>query len=538
MYGFKERRHAEILKEIAESRISAGVSSSMSSPVIGNGSRIFLISLPKAIPAFQDGLPGAGEGEIRYLQNLSELSEDGTDETDEEMKFYQYEEDQENVKWKVRNLTGSPIPATSDPSKPEELHMAVQDSFGTLYLIPEVSEIFGTLQSDWSTGDENEQVIELSEGFERSETFTAFPAPTLSESLTAGTAVTCRFIKALGKWFFFRPSGGITAVRAKGAIYSWLRDVDHPSRTAPILADSPVTFSYYLNGDSSYPAERRTAEFKAAAVDTRARLWRWVKNSDNWHISEPLPNQKSYACRNNEITEWDEVFGGKFNCSNGWTFYPAYLGTRFWKDTSIEGNLFSDSKQLNDTRITDGYILAYQTDIDPLDGPVNAQSYTAEPTAEYLNIRSAETFTMEYKHTIHKPVNGEWTDTNGNVLLFGCPYWTINGEDFHLAPVGDGTAYQLEGTVTIGEIQYRNLTWNENREEWILGTYGASEGWYFVKHSALQIADNWKFSGKLIFQKNPDTDDEVRDPLDLKYAGVNEETFTGSALIIHLERLQ
>ncbi len=69
------------------------------------------------------------------------------------------------------------------------------------------SEVFGTLSDDWRAGDES-AIIQLDEDFriDGAEILEAFPAPTVPDSLEAGEAVTCRFVKAVGKWFFFRPA--------------------------------------------------------------------------------------------------------------------------------------------------------------------------------------------------------------------------------------------------------------------------------------------------------------------------------------------
>ncbi len=488
MYGFKERRHAEVLKEIAESRISAGVSSSMELPVTGNGPRIFLISLPKAIPAFQDGLPGAGEGEIRYLQNLSELSEDGTDETDEEMKFYQYEEDQENVKWKVRNLTGSPIPATSDPSRPEELHMAVQDSFGTLYLIPEVSEIFGTLQSDWSTGDENEQVIELSKGFERSETFTAFPAPTLSENLTAGTPVTCRFIKAVGKWFFFRPSGGggnAAEVNASGtALEGMGKHEDGLEIWASQLAAGSETVHTYRT-----PAVR--TKVKAVGSDDDSP---WIRFPT---IMTDDPEGVTYVRgslyhANGKIWE-KKYFGTVYADDSGTLYFPTFQtfnGSPTWK--SADQWIY----------LTDGkWMKAGSLGTLPDDPQIEPNGNFGAWTIEELGLFLYEKPCWECEDTYGIYLPKEGTPAEGEIL-FGVPMFQID-DDSGPVPYGGSftrtlkkefqkemSAYFWKYTGELGlysedetellkysDIAYRKTITGEWK--WILGAYGHTEnGWF------------------------------------------------------------
>ncbi|MDO4628241.1 MAG: hypothetical protein Q4C70_03575 [Planctomycetia bacterium] len=97
--------------------------------------------------------------------------------------------------------------------------LRITDHFnGSLYYVRrnfEVpSEVFGTLSDDWQTGDES-AIIQLDDDFriDGTETLECFPAPTLPETLDAGTAVTCRYIKSKEKWFFFRPSGSASETR-------------------------------------------------------------------------------------------------------------------------------------------------------------------------------------------------------------------------------------------------------------------------------------------------------------------------------------
>ena len=202
IWGFSDRAIAETLKTLALS-IGKGPNA-VPDPLRDNGSRIFVVSLPEALdPLSKNGgtdlTPSSGTAKL-FKKDLSTdalaLRKSGNSEEDYTVPIF--------------NLSGHSIPETPEEPKPEDLHLAIQDSFGALYLLPEVSELFGTLAESWEPGDTEAKTITLDEGFERSEDFApfqAFPAPTLSEGLSTGTAVTCRYVKAVGKWFFFRPSG-------------------------------------------------------------------------------------------------------------------------------------------------------------------------------------------------------------------------------------------------------------------------------------------------------------------------------------------
>ena len=184
IWGFSDRAIAETLKTLALS-IGKGPNA-VPDPLRDNGSRIFVVSLPEALdPLSKNGgtdlTPSSGTAKL-FKKDLSTdalaLRKSGNSEEDYTVPIF--------------NLSGHSIPETPEEPKPEDLHLAIQDSFGALYLLPEVSELFGTLAESWEPGDTEPKTITLDEGFERSEDFApfqAFPAPTLSEGLSTGTAV-------------------------------------------------------------------------------------------------------------------------------------------------------------------------------------------------------------------------------------------------------------------------------------------------------------------------------------------------------------
>ena len=181
LYGFNDRQTAEKLKEFAS---NIGKLPSQSFPVTqDNGSRVFLVSLSEPIGAMSKdsssiGSPSAANAKILKRNTSNELEVQKNAFSDEDYFVT------------VQNVSGNAIPQTSEELLPEEIHLAVQDSFGGLFLVPQVSELFGTLESSWSRGDDTPQSITLDAGFERSgSVFTASPAPTLSEDLPAGTAM-------------------------------------------------------------------------------------------------------------------------------------------------------------------------------------------------------------------------------------------------------------------------------------------------------------------------------------------------------------
>lgn len=456
VYGFKEKRIAETLRDMAQSP-KAGASSSGACG-LDNGSRTFVCVPDEDVPAASK----AGDGTIfpgYATVTIYELGDDGAftprpDEAGEPLKLTAY------------SLVEEPIEAGT-------FCLTAEDSFGRL--------------------------------------------------------------------FFCHKKTGTAAVfvQPEGYFFGWLDDQRDYDRPEPILADYPAGYSLYLSGDSQYPAERTDADFKAAALDARGRLWRWVKTADGWYVSETLPDGKKYVqklSRPAEIYHPEEVFGGKYT-SDTLTLWPADFGSgTYWRNADTKRNLYSDGIWTDGTftYIYEGYMLAYT-----IYAESDGVTFTAHPTETYFEITGAETLTLTYSRSVYPLTDYTWTDSMGEERLFGVPYWSIDGTDFHLAPAGDGTAYQLEGSLTVDDQTFSALTWNANREEWILGRYGDPAGWYSVKAQDLDITDGWKWSGSLAFQKPEDTEEpEERPALALTYKEIRPETFKGPALVIHPERLK
>lgn len=466
VYGFKEKRVAETLRDMAQSP-KAGASSSGACG-LDNGSRTFVCVPDEDVPAASkagDGtiLPGYG------TVTIYELGDDGAftprpDEAGEPLKLTAY------------SLAEEPIEAGT-------FCLTAEDSFGRL--------------------------------------------------------------------FFCHKKTGTAAVfvQPEGCFFGWLDDQRDYDRPEPILADYPAGYSLYLSGDSQYPAERTDADFKAAALDARGQLWRWVKNADGWYVSETLPDGKKYVLPTpgDAIYPPEQVFGGIFKESDRWVeYYPiSYRDGTFWRQHSDMRNgpffngVYIEKSIISGWCIYDHYVEAYTLDIDIAAEPEDGAVYTATPTNTYAEVWNGSEFTLGYTRTSYGLTDYEWTDSSGEKRLFGVPCWTIAGTDFHLAPAGDGKAYQLEGSLTVDDQTFSALTWNADREEWILGRYGNPAGWYSVKAQDLDITDGWKFSGTLDFHLPEDAEDpEERPSLTLTFKELRPETFPGPALVIHPERLE
>lgn len=107
-------------------------------------------------------------------------------------------------------IQAAPLEPTNYPA---EAHVvAITDSFNQTFLVtPTPSEVFGTMLGPISDSTGRYQ-INLDQGFtvNGKNWVGAYPAPTLEETPESGAPVTCRYIKSVGKWFFFKPTGGGT----------------------------------------------------------------------------------------------------------------------------------------------------------------------------------------------------------------------------------------------------------------------------------------------------------------------------------------
>jgi len=105
-------------------------------------------------------------------------------------------------------IQAAPLEPTNYPA---EAHVvAITDTFNQTFLVtPTPSEVFGTMlgQISDSTG---RYEITLDQGFtvNGKNWVGAYPSPMLEEIPKSGAPVTCRYIKSLAKWFFFKPTGG------------------------------------------------------------------------------------------------------------------------------------------------------------------------------------------------------------------------------------------------------------------------------------------------------------------------------------------
>lgn len=479
IYGFSDRETAVKLKEMADSQGKRP--SQSSTAATESGPRVFLVSLKKDLEPASKSDSGSlipSTGSANLLKRSLSTEELETRKNDFSQTDYEIE---------VKSVSGNAVPKTSDPSNPEELHLAVQDSFGTLYLIPEASELFGVLASGWTLGDEEAQSIELSEGFERPEPFTAYPAPTLSESLTAGTAVTCRFIKALGKWFFFRPSGGENAaeVNASGTALGGMGKHDDGLEiwASRLAAGSDPVHVYQT------PAVRTRVEAVGSEDDSP-----WIRFPTGMTGDpEGVTHVRNDFYRANGKIWRKEFFGTVYADDLGTLYYPTFQtfnGSPTWK--SAESWIYTaDEKWMKDVFLG---TLPDDPQIEP-DGNFGAAAI--EELGLFLYEKPCWECSDEYG--VYLPKEG--TPAEGEIL-FGVPMFQVDAEGGFISRGGFLTRslkrefqkekseyfWKYSGELELyledeGELlKYSGAAYRETASgewKWILGAYGHTEnGWF------------------------------------------------------------
>lgn len=556
MYGFKEKWHAEILKQFAENNLQNGVQLGNALFSAGNGSRIFIVSLPNPIPAFQDGTPGSGTAEIKYLKSPDEHeteedeSSEGFEEQEpredsetrlrsfsegtesdesvntEELVPYLYD-DGDPVVWDIHNLSGHSIPKTPERPKPEDLRLAIQDSFGHLYLLPEVSELFGTLAEHWELGDKTAKVINLDEGFERSpnrevvegvenvEVFKAFPAPTLSERLTSGTPVTCRYIKAVGKWFFFRPSrsGSAAEVDASGTALGGMGTFQASNDEmleiwASQLAAGSEPVSLYKTPAVKLPVTAYGSEDDTPWIDFPT-----IMNNSPETVRQVRGNY--YRADDGKI--WEKQYLGRVLIDDQDTlYYPTFWtfnGCETWNSdpSGSMAGIWIYFTTLNSKWMKSSFLGTL-----PDDPNVTQQGNFGADSLEELGLSDfvKPCWECESEYGIYLPKSG--TSASGEIL-FGVPQFSLESTSLETPTFQGGiferslkretveisnsvfSVWRYEGTFALDTDESIRLSWQDiscrNHEgtlQWILGIWGDSDsGWWELSGEPDQTAERF-----------------------------------------------
>ena len=137
------------------------------------------------------------------------------------------------------SVMAAPLEPTNYPAEARVL--AVTDSFNQTFLLtPTPSEVFGRMGEIF---DGQRYRIYLADGFtvNGDNQLPAYPAPTLEELPEYQAPVTCRYVKALGRWFFFKPTGGGTKLLT---VFGPALDVQCAT------VSQPVFYSEFAAGES------------------------------------------------------------------------------------------------------------------------------------------------------------------------------------------------------------------------------------------------------------------------------------------------
>ena len=141
-------------------------------------------------------------------------------------------------------IQAAPLEPTNYPA---EAHVvAITDTFNQTFLVtPTPSEVFGKLNEYWDGTDFSTEIeVNLDTGFTvcGSSVLRAFPSPSLTEKIPYNTSVTCRYVKAKGAWFFFRPTEADVTATISGNALGLITDPENVF-ISQIASNETVSYS-------------------------------------------------------------------------------------------------------------------------------------------------------------------------------------------------------------------------------------------------------------------------------------------------------
>ena len=426
-------------------------------------------------------------------------------EPDEEGKITVTDAAKMRVDWDDANENPEPSLATTEdttdginieqtPIAKESPVLMTTDVYNTRLIIGlQPSEVFGKLYGRWN-GSET-ALIQLDDGFHirGKDQVEMKPAPTVTvDELPDETPVTCRFIKTLGEWRFFPPTGDGTdsqtaVLTVSGGALRGFNSWEHGSwgpyegktiwattlsaatrsldnfRTIAIAYDQPAIASEsdlpWLLFPTSMPEESNSVY-----MYVRGRYYRtyeWYNNEpDQYRIYDKEDYGEIYL--NQYGVEFKETFC-YFNYNkcyyDGMGSWLYYDGFGKWMEGNALGTIHQQPPE-NDPGATGG---VYGADtIQDLGFSKKVKPY----------------WTCETAYGIYEPKNGA-----SGTFQFGLPTWEVTDDNgtqiFARSWKPAGIRWDYLGTVTIDEIDYKDVRWDGHAGEWILGIRGSElQGWY------------------------------------------------------------
>ena len=256
---------------------------------------------------------------VNVVQTTDEVesSGDSADETDsftlkegEGVRLRKLDDELEPYEWeegKYSLQTFCNLETTNIPKNARLL--TINDSFNRRYGFQiQPSEVFGKLNEYWGgTNFASEIEVNLDTGFavNGSNVLRAFPSPSLTEEIPYNTSVTCRYVKAKGAWFFFRPTeADVTATITGNALQLtttpanvFISEIASNETVSGLQINAVHQFGAMTGTDSSQAWMRFPTELigppQTVAGSYTVQSPRWVGDGmyawgegGNWHVAQ------------------------------------------------------------------------------------------------------------------------------------------------------------------------------------------------------------------------------------------------------------
>ena len=227
---------------------------------------------------------------------------------DEELEPYEWEEGKPSLQT-FSNLETTNIPEGANV-------VTMNDSFNRRYGFQvQPSEVFGKLNEYWDGTDFSTEIeVNLDSGFtvNGASVLRAFPSPSLTEKIPYNTSVTCRYVKAKGAWFFFRPTeADITATISGNALQLttdpvnvFISEIAANETVSNLRINAVHQFGEITGANNGYMWRRFPTELigppqtvadsytvqsprwvKDVGLGSPERMYAWGPDGGTWHIA-------------------------------------------------------------------------------------------------------------------------------------------------------------------------------------------------------------------------------------------------------------
>ena len=413
-------------------------------------------------------------------------------EPDEEGKITVTDAIKKRVDWDDANENPEPSLATTEdttdvinieqtPISSDSPVLMTTDVYNTRLLMGvQPSEVFGKLSGRWNGSPT--AVIQLDEHFTilGKHEVEMKPAPTVTaDELPDETPVTCRFIKSLGEWRFFPPTGDGTD--SQTAVLT----VSGSALGGFGTYDSKTIWATTLSAATRYLASYRTIAivYDQTAIASESDL-PWLRFPTTMPEEQGTLYVRGTYYRTDEGLDAQDRYRIYAKADYGEIYLNQY-GNEF-KDTFCRFNsLKCYSDGMGDWLYHDGFgkwmegsILGLIHQEPPADDPTATGGVYGADTIQDLGFtaKAKPYWTCDDEYGIYEPKNGA-TGT----FQFGLPTWEVTDNDgtqiFARSWKPVGIRWDYLGTVTIDSIEYKDIRWDNGK--WILGTRGSElRGWY------------------------------------------------------------